>query len=85
MADVTTHQLAEVDPGTAVVVQRVSDTDPEMLGYLEEIGLLPGVSVHIVEKAPFHGPITLLVNGDERVVGYRIASNVFVEQLAINN
>ncbi|MEX1054430.1 MAG: metal-dependent transcriptional regulator, partial [Rhodothermales bacterium] len=85
MADVTTHQLADVDPGLAVMVQRVSDTDPAMLGYLEEIGLLPGVTVKIVEKAPFHGPITLLVNGDERVIGYRIASNVFVEQLVVNN
>jgi DtxR family Mn-dependent transcriptional regulator len=85
MADATTHQLADVDPGNSVVVQRVSDTDPEMLSYLEEIGLLPGVSVKVVEKAPFHGPITMLIDGDKRVVGYRVASNVFVEQLVINN
>ena len=79
IAESTTDPLSDVEPGCRVVIQRVSDNDPEMLGYLETIGLLPGTAVMIVEKAPFHGPITLRVDGQEQVVGYRIASNIFVD------
>ena len=79
IADVTTDPLADVQPGQSVRIQRVSDRDPEMLSYLEEIGLLPGTSVEIVDKAPFHGPITIRVGSDEQVLGHRIASNIFVK------
>lgn len=82
MAEFTTDALSEMEAGTSVVVQRVSDTDPEMLSYLEEVGLLPGTSVHILEKGPFHGPIRVRIGEHERVVGHRIASNVFVEPTA---
>ncbi len=79
IAEITTDPLSGVEPGQNVVVQRVSDADPEMLSYLESIGLLPGTLVEIVDKAPFHGPITLRLEGCEHVVGQRVASNVFVE------
>ncbi len=79
IADSTTDPLADVEPGRKVIIQRVSDSDPAMLSYLEEIGLLPGTSVVIVDKAPFQGPITIRMGGGEQVVGHRIASNVFVE------
>ena len=82
IAESTTDPLADVEPGCRVVIQRVSDTDPKMLAYLEDIGLLPGTAVMIVEKAPFHGPIKLRIDGQEQVVGFRIASNVFVEPAA---
>ncbi len=79
IAESTSDPLADVEPGLNVVIQRVSDSDPEMLSYLEQIGLLPGATVAIVEKAPFHGPITIRVRDSEQIVGHRIASNVFVE------
>lgn len=79
IADSTTDPLANFEPGESVLIQRVSDSDPEMLSYLEKVGLMPGALLEIVGKAPFHGPITILVQGHEHVVGYRIASNVFVE------
>lgn len=79
IADVTTDPLTDVPSGQSVRIQRVSDRDPEMLSYLEEIGLLPGTSVEILEKAPFHGPITIRVGASEQVLGHRIASNIFVK------
>lgn len=79
IAESTSDPLADVEPGRNVTIQRVSDSDPEMLRYLEQIGLLPGANVAIVEKAPFHGPITIRIGGSEQIVGHRIASNVFVE------
>jgi DtxR family Mn-dependent transcriptional regulator len=79
IAESTTDPLASFEPGVNVVIQRVSDSDPEMLGYLEKIGLLPGTTLEIVAMAPFHGPVTVRVGDSEHVIGYRIASNVFVE------
>ncbi len=79
IAEITTDSLADVEPGTSVVIQRVSDADPEMLTYLEEIGLLPGTELTVIEKAPFHGPVKVRMQGRMRLVGHRIASNVFVD------
>ncbi|HET6567572.1 MAG TPA: metal-dependent transcriptional regulator [Rhodothermales bacterium] len=78
IGEVATNPLSEIEPGHAVVVRRVSDTDPELLHYLEEIGLMPRTELEVLEKAPFEGPITLRIEGRERIVGHGVASCVFV-------
>lgn len=78
IGDASTESLAEADLDHPLVIQRVSDQDPQLLHYLEEIGLLPRVRVHIVRKAPFNGPLTVHVDGAEHVVGQEIARQVFV-------
>lgn len=70
--------LSAVVVGQHVVVHRVSDANPEMLHYLEDIGLMPRARVSVVEKAPFNGPLTLEINGDRHVVGHEVAGHVFV-------
>lgn len=70
--------LAEVEPGQTVAIRRLSDTDAELLHYLEEIGLLPGAEVTAVEKAPFNGPLTLRIGETEEIIGHEIARNIFV-------
>ncbi len=79
IAETATRPLASVDPGESVVIRRVSDTDPELLTHLEEIGLLPTNEVAVVDKSKFNGPLTIRTNGDEHVVGYEIACKVFVK------
>ncbi len=74
--------LAEVAPGTAVTVARVSDRDPALLRYLGELGLYPEARVEIVERAPFGGPLRLIVDGEPRDVGDELARHVFVEEQA---
>ena len=75
-----TTPLIHAEPGRPLVIHHVSDTDPELLQYLEEIGLLPQNSVEIVEKAPFKGPLTLRIGDREQIVGHEVASNVFVTE-----
>lgn len=82
IAEITSDPLAEVEPGRSVRIERVSDEDPKLLSYLEEIGLLPGTSVRIIGKAPFHGPITIHVADTEHVLGYKVASNIFVSEVS---
>lgn len=73
--------LAELQPGQRAVVRRVSDRFPEMLRYMEEIGLKLGVQVEVREKAPFQGPLLLRIGGGRKKqsLGLEVASHIFVE------
>lgn len=75
-----TTPLIHAEPGQPLVIHHVSDADPELLQYLEEIGLLPQNTVEILEKAPFKGPLTLRIGEREQIVGHEVASNVFVTE-----
>jgi DtxR family Mn-dependent transcriptional regulator len=71
--------LVNLTPGKVALISRISDYDMELLGYLEKLGLIPGVEVKILEKAPFNGPITLKYNGEEKIIGNEVAGNIFVD------
>ena len=70
--------LSDVPVRRTVVVQRVSDVDPELLHYLEDLGLMPRARVEVRIKAPFNGPITLRIEDREQVIGHEVARHVFV-------
>jgi DtxR family Mn-dependent transcriptional regulator len=70
--------LADVAAGAAAEVMQVSDDDPELLRYLEDLAIKPGSTVRVAERAPFGGPITLEVGELVRVVGPALAERVLV-------
>ncbi|WP_207589345.1 iron dependent repressor, metal binding and dimerization domain protein [Halomontanus rarus] len=49
----TGKSITEFDEGTTVVVEEVADHDPEVLSYLADHGVEPGVELEILEVAPF--------------------------------
>lgn len=55
----TGSPIAGFDVGQALVIEEVSDRDPDVLNYLAEHGIEPGVEVTITEVAPF-GMVTLV-------------------------
>ena len=67
--ETATRPLAELEPGDAGVFVRVSDSDPEMLRYLSDRGILPGDAFQIVEKEPFGGPLSIRFGDDVHVLG----------------
>ncbi|MFP4527968.1 MAG: metal-dependent transcriptional regulator [Candidatus Kapaibacterium sp.] len=79
LPDLCEEALNETAPGRDLVICRVSDYDPEMLQYFEKMGLVPGSNIKLIEKAPFNGPLTILHDGKERIIGNEIAKNIFVE------
>lgn len=81
MPKMNDEPLNEAASGQKYVVSRVRDQDPEILRYLEETGLLPGVKISIIEKGPFQGPITLLIEEEEQVIGNEVARNIFVAKI----
>ena len=60
-------------------VVRVSDEDAERLRYLAELGIGLGAMVEILEKAPYGGPLTLVVDGVQRSIGPELAAQILVE------
>lgn len=78
IAATANNPLADADLGCALMVHRVSDHDPDLLTYLEDIGLMPRATLEILGKAPFDGPLTLRIGNAEQVIGHNIASQVFV-------
>ncbi len=74
--------LSELALDQPAVVRRVSDDDADMLRYLTTLGLVPGASVQVRERAPFGGPIRVHVgradNGQEHAVGPQLAAGVRV-------
>jgi len=76
--DIASLPLCEADLGGEYVIGRVRDQDPELLRYLEKTGLIPGVKLTILEKAPFDGPLRVLVEKEEKTVGFGIATQVYL-------
>lgn len=71
--------LGDVPVGVRAQMVRVSDKNPELLRYLADISLQPGVEVTVMERAPFDGPITLQLGKRQAVVGATLAAQVLVE------
>lgn len=74
--------LVDLSPGTEATITRINDdTDGELLIYLEELGLLPGVTIRVCATAPFEGPVTVSIHGNQKVVGYRAAGEIMTNPL----
>jgi DtxR family Mn-dependent transcriptional regulator len=76
-----TDALDVLDAGDGGTFVRISDSDPEMLRYLDARGIRPGDSVEVVEKQPFGGPtFARFGDGDEvHVLGGDLARAMRVE------
>jgi DtxR family Mn-dependent transcriptional regulator len=70
--------LDVVEVGTRVMVDRVSDRDPEQLRYLAEIGIIPGRAVQVLSRAPFDGPIELRIGRSTKSIGPALARQILV-------
>ncbi|MCX5760459.1 MAG: metal-dependent transcriptional regulator [Gemmatimonadetes bacterium] len=59
-------------------VARLSDRDPALLRYLGELGIRPGVTLRLVDRAPFDGPLTVAVGRARHVIGVTVATRVYI-------
>lgn len=79
MPKVHLFSLMEIKEKTSCVIRRVKNQDPDLLRYLEERNLIPGVKIEIIKREPFNGPVHILVEGEnEVVIGANVASDIFV-------
>jgi len=76
-----TQRLESMEPGEHGVLVRVSDSDPEMLRYLADCGIAPGMRFSVRERQPFGGPLFVQFGETEHAIGGRLARSMRVEQL----
>lgn len=76
----TLPPLYALEPGDVALVAVPGSTDPEVVAFLDTLGLRPGVSVEVKEKHPFDGPLVLRVAGHDRTVGERVAQQIYVHR-----
>ncbi|SDR45000.1 metal-dependent transcriptional regulator [Natronobacterium texcoconense] len=75
--------VSEFSEGDTVVVEEVADRDPEILSYLADHGVEPGVELEILEVAPFGMVTARSSEGDDPVsLPDRVAHHVRVAQPA---
>jgi DtxR family transcriptional regulator, Mn-dependent transcriptional regulator len=65
--------LTEVAADADYVVSRCNTHDVEKLRYLASLGLTPGASIRLDERAPFHGPLHVRVGNQTHFLGYELA------------
>src|SRR3954471_639099 len=73
--------LYALEPGDAAIVAVPGSTDPDVIAFLDGLGLRPGVRIEVREKHPFDGPIVLRVDGQDRTVSERVAQQIFVRKV----
>lgn len=76
-----TTPLAELAAGQAGIVTEVDDRDPALLRYAGELGLYPQTPIEVLAVAPVEGPLTVRVDGEERVVGRHAARFILISSV----
>jgi DtxR family transcriptional regulator, Mn-dependent transcriptional regulator len=74
-----TRALESLAIGDRARFVRISDSDPEMLRYLEQRGIRLGDEFELVERQPFDGPLTLRFAAGDEVIGGQLAGSMRVE------
>jgi DtxR family Mn-dependent transcriptional regulator len=70
--------LQELEPGETSEVATVLEEGPDIVEFIDSMGLRPGAQVTVIQKVPFDGPLVICVDGIERTVGHRLSQIVTV-------
>ena len=84
MAADRTRALTQLAAGDLATFARVSDSDPEMLRYLAERGIRPGVRLRVTDVQPFGGPVFVEVDGRVHALGGELAEKMRVEPAGVS-
>ena len=80
LAETSGPALAELEPGETATFVRMSDSDPEMLRFLGERGIVPGTALEVIERQPFDGPLYVRAGDEVHVLGSVLARVMRVER-----
>ncbi len=73
------HALESLDAGATGRFVRISDSDPEMLRYLDDRGVRLGDPLEVVDRQPFGGPLTVRFGEHLHTLGGGLAAAMRVE------
>jgi DtxR family Mn-dependent transcriptional regulator len=69
--------LADSHPGETLEVALPGHTHPDVVRFLDTIGIRPGTVLTVRERHPFEGPVIVDVDGVDRVVGHKLATEIY--------
>ncbi len=73
--------LVDREVGVRCRLTRVRTHHMDKLRYIANLGLTPGVEFTLVSRAPFNGPLRLQFERNDQVIGFELASSLWVEVL----
>ncbi|HXW96329.1 MAG TPA: metal-dependent transcriptional regulator [Gemmatimonadales bacterium] len=73
IAELVYTPLTEIPIGETVEIRQADTSHPDRLRYIASFGLTPGARATIEDRQPFHGPVTVRVQGARHVLGDEIA------------
>ena len=77
-----TVSLESLPTGASGTFKSVYDAQPEMLRYLSERGVTPGLAFEVIERQPFGGPLFVRLGGEVHALGVTLARAMRVEVTA---
>ena len=73
--------LSALRTNQTATIKRVQASDPEVLRYLEGLGLVPGAQIEVKQYSPFDHNLTIKIGRKTLVLGLTITSKVFMEEI----
>lgn len=74
-------QLNEVEIDKPVIIQKVNDSNKDLLKHLYENGLVTGKQIKILEKRSFDNSMLISVDKSQFIISETVGKNIFVEKL----
>ncbi|MGH2736246.1 MAG: FeoA family protein, partial [Actinomycetota bacterium] len=69
-------RLSEMEPGEGGEVAQISELKEDVLPYLDQIGIRPGVDLTVKDIAPMEGPMTVETSDGVSSLGRELAALV---------
>jgi DtxR family transcriptional regulator, Mn-dependent transcriptional regulator len=73
------HPLTEWPLHRPAAVSQIKAENAEMLQHILDRGFKLQAQVEVLARDPFDGPVTALVDGEQRIVGHQVAACILVE------
>jgi DtxR family Mn-dependent transcriptional regulator len=72
--------LSALRPNQTARIARIKSPNPDLLRYLEGLGLIPGAQIEVRDYSPFDHNLTIKVERKTVVLGLNITSKIYVEK-----
>jgi len=79
MAQRELHPLSDLPLETPARVCRLVANDAQMLQHTIDRGFRLDITVQVMTRDPFNGPLRVRMGGDETVIGHTVAQSILVE------
>jgi len=73
--------LYSLEPGQIADVVSVEDDEPELLRFMDSMGIKPGVRIKVERKDPFKGPMQAKIGAKKRIIGWHLANQIYVDKV----